>query len=116
MAKVSIEKFIADYVLTNGRGCPKGVIQFVGGFTAGDIDNAVTNGAIEASRGPQGGFFIRGTKPAPQSDAPITLKSRMVDSLRNIRNGGIVSNTEIDTLLKEYEAECKKRSDAKRKK
>jgi hypothetical protein len=116
MAKVSIEQFIADYVNSNGRGCPKGVIQFVGGFTAGDIDNAVTNGAIEASRGPQGGFFIRGTKPAPQTDVTVTLKGRMVDELRSIVAGNTPSVSTIRDLLREYEQECAKRSEAKRRK
>lgn len=116
MSKVSIEQFIANYVNTNGRGCPKGVLQFVGGFTANDIDNAVNGGLIEAARGPQGGFFIRGTKPAPQNDSPVTLKSRLVDTLRTIRGGGVVLPSQIDSLLKEYEQECTKRSMAKRKK
>lgn len=116
MAKTSIETFIADYVNKNGRGCPKGVLQFVGGFTASDIDTAQESGTIESSRGPQGGFFVAGTKPAPQSDVSVTLKSRMVDTLRAIRHGFTVDNREIDILLAEYAAECQKRSDAKRKK
>lgn len=113
MAK-SIEQFVSDYVSANGRGCPKGVIQFVGGFTASDITNAQESGVIESSRGPQGGFFPAGAKPVPQDSTPNTLKSRMVAVLRTLVADSTFDTDTVNTLLAEYDAECVKRSEAKK--
>ncbi len=115
MAKVSIVEAIRAYVAENERGCPKGVLLYTHGFSAEDIKTAQQKGEIDSSRGPAGGFFVASDiRPVTNHSSEPTLKGRMVDALRSIRAGNTVSNSDLDTLLSEYDAECKKRSESKK--
>lgn len=100
-----------------GRGCPKGVLQFVGGFKAADIDKAVDNHEIEATRGKEGGFYLFGNVPTPQTDMDPSLKSRMVALIQKIADEAPDSDEGIEaiTLLNEYKAECEGRKKENRK-
>lgn len=103
---------VRAYVEENGRGCPKGVLLHVNGFTAKDVKRAIDNGLVETGRGSEGGLFPKGEKPAAKDRAVITLKSRMVDALRVIATGGTLDKDAAATLVAEYEVEIQKRREA----
>ena len=109
---LEVSKFVRKYVEANGRGCPKGVLQHVGGFKAKDIAHALDTKLIESGRGSEGGLFPYGEKPAPKDRAVVTLKSRMVDALRIVADGGTLDADFARTLVDEYEAEIEKRREA----
>jgi hypothetical protein len=116
MAKVQTDilSFVQKYVDENDRGCPKGVLLHVGGFKAKDITAALETGALESSRGSEGGLFPKGAKPVPQARVNVTLKSRMVDALTAIASGDTVSPEYAKSLVAEYDAECARRSVAQK--
>jgi len=107
-------KTVRKYVEENGRGCPKGVLLHVNGFTAKDVKRAIDNGLLESGRGSEGGLFPMGEKPAAKDRAVITLKSRMVDALRIVADGGTLDSDFAAGLVSEYEAEIQKRKDAQK--
>jgi len=109
---LEISKFVRNYVRENGRGCPKGVLQHVGGFKAKDIALALDTNMIESGRGSEGGLFPFGEKPAPKDRVAVTLKSRMVDALRIVADGGTLDADFARALVNEYESELEKRRDA----
>lgn len=109
---LEISKFVRNYVRENGRGCPKGVLQHVGGFKAKDIALALDTNMIESGRGSEGGLFPFGEKPAPKDRVAVTLKSRMVDALRIVADGGTLDADFARGLVAEYDAEIEKRRDA----
>jgi len=108
----AIEKFVEKYTYENGRGCPKGVLIHVGGFKAKDIAAMLESGALVSGRGSEGGIFLAGTKPAPKERVSVSLKSQMADLLRIIASGGHVERADAAYLVKQYEVELQKRSDA----
>ena len=105
MAK-SILSVVREYVRENDRGCPKGVLQHVHGFSAKDIRLALETNQVESGRGSEGGLFPKGEKPAAKERATVTLKSRMVDFLRTL------NDPTAKALCAEYDAEIEKRRDA----
>ena len=105
-------KAVRKYVSENGRGCPKGVLLHVHGFTAKDVKRAIDNGLLESGRGSEGGLFPMGEKPAAKERAIVTLKSRMVDAIRVIADGGTLDADFARGLVNEYEAEIAKRREA----
>lgn len=109
---LEISKFVAAYVKENGRGCPKGELQWVGKFNAKDIKHAIAMKLVEAGRGSEGGLFLYGQKPAAKDRASVTLKSRMVDALRIVAGGDTLDSDYAANLIREYEQECEKRSKA----
>lgn len=109
---LDVVKAVRKYVNENGRGCPKGVLLHVDGFTAKDIKRAIDNGLLESGRGSEGGLFPMGEKPQPKDRAIVTLKSRMVDALRVVANGDTLDKDFAANLVAEYEAEIEKRREA----
>lgn len=101
-----ILSFVKNYVDSNGRGCPKGVLLHVGGFKAKDIAAMIASGKVEAGRGSEGGIFPVGEKPTPKDRVSVSLKSRMADYLRT------VNSDTARMLVSEYDAELQKRSDS----
>lgn len=99
----TIEKFVAEYVKANGRGCPKGVLVHVGGFKAKDITALIESGDLEAGRGNEGGLFPKGGKPEPKGDGGESLKSRAFEYLRGI------NDDHARQLVAEYDAMNEKR-------
>lgn len=83
------------------------------GFNRADIQEAVKAGKLETQRGRSGGVFPYGQIPEVQNVE--TLKGRMADALRIIASGGILDTDVAAELISLYEAECQKRSDAKKK-
>lgn len=110
----AVRDFVASYVERNGRGCPKGELQFVGKFSAKDIKKATAANLIESGRGSEGGFFVYGTKPIPTGDVSVTLKSRMVDQLRLAALGTVISADTAKSLIADYELECTNRAKAQK--
>jgi hypothetical protein len=102
----TIVEFVRNYVNENGRGCPKNVVIYVGGFKAKDIVAALEANVLETSRGSEGGLFPAGEKPAPKGDNNPTLKARMVDFLRTL------DDDTAKALVSEYDAEIEKRRQA----
>jgi hypothetical protein len=101
----TLVKFVEQFVSKNGRGCPKGALQFVGGFSDKEIKAAATGGEIVSVRGPQGGYYVAGYVPVTGGDkSPTTLKARMADFLRSI------DSDDARSLVADYEAECAKRA------
>ena len=101
----TIVSFVSQFVAKNGRGCPKGALQFVGGFTDKEIKAAIVGKEIESVRGPQGGFYVAGFVPVTGgSKVSTTLKARMADCLRQLNSDTARS------LVAEYDAECSKRA------
>ena len=106
---IEVARFVRNYVRENDRGCPKGVLQHVGGFKAKDIALALETGLLESGRGSEGGLFPKGERPAPKDRVAVTLKSRLVDALRVIANGGTLDRVTAVSLVAEYDAEIEKR-------
>lgn len=102
----TIVKFVAEYVNTNGRGCPKGALIHVGGFKAKDITALIESGDLEAGRGNEGGLFPKGQKPAPKGDGAESLKARGFEYLRGLAARGDVI---AGDLVKEYDEMNEKR-------
>lgn len=111
---LEVSKFVRKYVSENGRGCPKGVLQHVGGFKAKDITLALETNLVEAGRGSEGGLFPYGEKPEAKERASVTLKSRLVDALRIVADGGTLDSDFARSLVNEYEAEIAKRSESQK--
>lgn len=109
---LEVAKTVRKYVSENGRGCPKGVLMHVNGFSAKDIKRAVDNNLVESGRGSEGGLFPYGEKPTAKERIAVTLKSRLVDALRVVANGGTLDADFARSLVKEYDAEIEKRRDA----
>jgi hypothetical protein len=111
---LEVSKAVRKYVNENGRGCPKGVLQHVNGFTAKDIKAALDMQLVESGRGSEGGLFPFGEKPAAKERMAVTLKSRMVDALRIVADGGTLDSDYARNLVSEYEAELAKRSESQK--
>jgi len=101
----TLVSFVESFVAKNGRGCPKGALQFVGGFSDKEIKAAAMGGEIVSVRGPQGGYYVAGYVPVTGGDkSPTTLKARMADFLRSI------DSDTARSLCADYDAECAKRA------
>lgn len=109
----TIVDFVRNFNKTEGRGCPAGAIEYVGGFSKKEIDAAKKKGVIVSNRGTHGGFFPKDeiivTKKVVQKDS---LKADMVAFITAIAN-----DTEMDSDMREsandlvarYNAECAKK-------
>lgn len=69
---VSLSLAVADYVKSNGRGCPSGHLIHALGFTAGEIAHAVDTRMIEKAKGKTGGCFPFGEVPESEGTEPST--------------------------------------------
>lgn len=103
---------VADFVNTHGRGMETFRLQSLG-FSKADIANAIDAKVLESRRGRTGGIYPFGM--VPEVEKVETLKSQMADALRIIAGGGILDTEVAANLISLYEAECQKRSDAKKK-
>lgn len=100
---LDISKAVRDFVAENGRGCPKGHLQYVLHFKVPDINLAVDCNLIEAGRGKEGGYFPAGEKPIPQSDSGSdSLKARMAEFLNAFSKGEEMDPEFAATLYGEY--------------
>lgn len=103
---------VADFVNEHGRGMETFRLQAMG-FSKADIADAVEKKILESRRGRTGGIYPYGM--VPEVEKVETLKSQMADALRIIADGGILDTEVAANLISLYEAECQKRSDAKKK-
>jgi hypothetical protein len=100
---LDIAKAVREHVNANGRGCPKGHLQYVLGFRTQDINLAVDCNLIEAGRGKEGGYFPAGEKPVPQTDSGSdSLKARMAEFLNGFANGDTMDADFARSLHDEY--------------
>ena len=117
----SIVDFVRSFNAKEGRGCPAGAIEYVGGFSKKDIAAAKKSGEIVSEKGSNGGFFPKGEVTAAKKKVAKkdSLKADMVAFITAFAN-----NTSLDAAIRDhaeklvsrYNAECaaKKASAAKR--
>lgn len=103
---------VLAFVEEHKRGMETFRLQAMG-FSKADIANAIDEKVLESRRGRTGGIYPFGM--VPEAEKVETLKSQMADALRIIANGGILDTEVAANLISLYEAECQKRSDAKKK-
>jgi hypothetical protein len=108
----SIVEFVRAFNAKEGRGCPVGAIEYVGGFSKKDIKTAKDKGQIVSTKGTDGGFFPAGevvkTSKAKVKDS---LKADMVAFITAVANGnGDAKMVETaHALVARYNAECEKK-------
>lgn len=108
----SIVEFVRSFNAKEGRGCPAGAIEYVGGFSKKDIKAAKEKGLIVSEKGTDGGFF-------PAGEVNKTSKAKVKDSLKADMVAFItaIANSNADAKVKEsaeklvarYNAECEKK-------
>lgn len=111
-SSMTVAEFVSKYNSENGRGCPVGVIRFVGMFTAKEIEMAETAGDIQAGKGSKGGWFA-GQKPAPVAKAE-TLKAKLAAFVEGIANGMPVDIATAQSLIIEYKLELARRAESQK--
>jgi hypothetical protein len=104
---VKLVRYVRAYNRENLRGCPAGVCQWVGGFTANEIMFAKMNGDLEVSYGRCGGLWPTGEAPKPQK-VP-TLKGRAMQWIETTIEAGTIDKRTGKLILKDYEDECERR-------
>lgn len=96
--------FVREYNEKNdGRGCPKGVMQYTGGFSAKTIKEAHESGALESGRGKEGGSWPAGFKPAPKTDDSPSVTARAFEMILAVSRGETVSASDARALWEERE-------------
>lgn len=119
-SSMTVVEFVRAFVAREGRGCPDGALQFVGGFSKKDIKAAKESGEIVTRKGSDGGNFVAGEVNIVSKAAPReTLKGDMAAFITAIANDSTNSQTLRDTahaLISRYNAELqnKKAAAAKR--
>ena len=103
---------VADFVNTHKRGMETFRLQALG-FNKAILADAIDAKVIESRRGRTGGIYPFGQ--VPEVAITETLKSKMADALRIVASGETLDSDYAAMLIAEYEAECQKRSDAKKK-
>lgn len=105
--------FVGKYNKNEGRGCPVGAIEYVGGFTKPEIKAAKASGKLESGKGNEGGFYVAGNKPAAKGPVvKATVKNQMAAFLRNLKQGHTVTAQDMErvsTILADYDAQNEKR-------
>ena len=116
VSTVTVEKivaFVAKFNREQGRGCPAGAIEYIGGFGKADIKAAKASGMIESGKGSEGGFYVAGEKPAAKGVAvKATVKNQMAAFLRGLHTGMTITPDMTDTvsrLLGEYDRQNARR-------
>lgn len=106
VAKVdALVAFVRDYNDTNeGRGCPRGVMQYNGGFDPAVIRFAHETGVLESGRGKEGGSWPAGAKPLPKTDDAPSVTARAFDMILALSRGEAVSRDAARQLWDEREA------------
>jgi len=105
--------FVRKYNANEGRGCPAGAIEYIGGYGKADIKAAKAAGVIESGKGSEGGFFVAGAKPVAKGiTVKATVKNRMAAFLRDLKSGHTLSAGDmftVESILAEYDAQNAKR-------
>lgn len=114
----SIVDFVRSFVAREGRGCPDGALQFIGGFSKRDIKAAKDSGEIVTRKGSDGGNFVAGEVNIVSKAAPKeTLKGDMAAFITMIANSDHQEwSSTAHNLIARYNAElaAKKAAAAKR--
>lgn len=109
----AIVAFVGKFNANEGRGCPAGAIEYVGGFSKAEIKAAKASGKLESGKGNEGGFFVAGNKPTPKGKTvKATVKNQMALFLRNLKQGYSVTAADMATvsaILADYDAQNEKR-------
>ena len=117
---IALVTFVREFVAREGRGCPDGALQFVGGFTKKDIKAAKDNGDIVTRKGADGGNFVAGEVNIVSKAVPReSLKADMAAFITAIANDTGHTDSLRDAahaLIARYNAELqtKKAAAAKR--
>ena len=113
---MTVVEFVRSFVAREGRGCPDGALQFVGGFTKKDIKEAKASGAIVTRKGSDGGNFVAGEVNIVSKAAPKeTLKGDMAAFITMIANDAGSSETlrnSANALIARYNEELTRKRDA----
>ena len=96
--------FVRNYNEQNaGRGCPKPVMQYVGGFSVKTIKDAHDAGELVSGRGKEGGSWPAGAKPAPKTDATPSVTARAFEMILAFSKGEAVDRDAARDLWDERE-------------
>ena len=108
-----IVAFVRKFNENEGRGCPAGAIEYIGGFSKNEIKAAKASGKLEAGKGSEGGFYPAGMKPSAKGVAvKATVKNQMAAFLRSLSTGVVITPDMTDTvsrLLADYDAQNARR-------
>ena len=111
----SIVEFVRAFNAKEGRGCPAGAIEYVGGFSKKDIKTAKDKGLIVSAKGTDGGFFPAGeVNKTSKAKVKDSLKADMVAFITAVANGNADAKMKdaANALVARYNAECAKKKDA----
>lgn len=100
---VSLSLAVADYVKSNGRGCPSGHLIHALGFTAGEIAYAVDTRMIEKAKGKTGGCFPFGEVPESESAEP-SVTAKAFDMILALSRGETIDASAARALWEERES------------
>lgn len=104
---ISIVDFVRQFNAREGRGCPVGAIEYVGGFGKKDIADAKKKGLIVSNKGTHGGFFPAGeVVVTKKAEVKSTLKGDMAAFLTAFANGETLKREDAATLVARYNKEC----------
>ena len=105
--------FVREFNTREGRGCPVGAIEYVGGFTKPEIKAAKASGMLESGKGSEGGFYPAGMKPdAKGIVVKATVKNQMAAFMRGLRVGMTLDADTVEqasAILADYDAQNAKR-------
>lgn len=105
--------FVQAHYKATGRGCETFRVQNAG-WKVSDLQDAYKAQLLEAQRGRTGGIFPFGEKPVTEEKS--TLKGDAFAFLKALaeNKGAKVDMAAVKSLIARYDAECEKRSEAKR--
>lgn len=105
--------FVRDFNVKNGRGCPVGAIEYVGGFNKAEIKAVKNAGLLESNKGSEGGFYPAGMKPVAKGPVvKATVKNQMAAFLRMLNAGYTVTADDmasVRSILQDYDAQNERR-------
>lgn len=108
--------FVRSFNEREGRGCPVGAIEYIGGFTKAEVKAVKASGMVESGKGSEGGFYPAGMKP--NAKGPVvkaTVKNQMAAFLRMLSVGQTLDSATIEqaqAILADYDAQNEKRRKA----
>lgn len=108
----NILTIVREHVASTGRGCETFRLQALG-YSKADITDACTAKVIESRRGRTGGLYVYGQ--VPEAVETSTLKGEAFAVLKALLAGEKADKATLRDLCERYDAECKRRSDAKKK-
>ena len=108
-----IVAFVRKFNENEGRGCPAGAIEYIGGFSKNEIKAAKASGKLEAGKGSEGGFYPAGMKPSAKGVAvKATVKNQMAAFLRTLKEGHVINDVDakiVEAILHNYDAQNARR-------